>query len=120
MSVNAVTKELSRLCYSDMLILAKHIRAQLPNGTPHTTETIAEVLAGLNNSEIVKPDPSLKQTNEILRKAFSSRQKTIHVAILQSGWQVTFGKHVAVGINLSDAINHLLDQLVCLKLMGVN
>lgn len=116
MSAQAVAKELARLSYTDMMILAKQISTRLPQ--VHT-EAVAEVLAELLKNFDNKPNPMDEASNKHLKNVFSSRVKTIHVMAGSTGWTVSFGNHTAVGQRLPDAINQLLDQLTTMKAMGV-
>jgi hypothetical protein len=117
MSAQAVAKELSRLSYTDMLTFVKALNNKL--GDKLDREVLANALAELGD-ELSKASADDVATDKHLRKVFGGRQKTIHVMILQAGYQVSHGKTQAFGQRLPDAINNLLDRVVVQQAMGVS
>lgn len=117
MSAQAVAKELARLSYSDMMLFVSKLASQVD--ITASREHLANVLASLANEFEAKPDTTDNKSNELLRKCFSSRVKTIRVQPLANGWEVSAGSTKAAGERLPDALNLLLDTLITHKAMGV-
>lgn len=119
MSTVGAVKELKRLSYTDMKELATQLTTQLhiqcESGRQLSVLDVAEALAKLpeGSSELALA------TDKLLKKAFSSRQKTIRCAPSSTGWTVEFGKYQAAGADLPAAINQLLDQIAAMQALGV-
>jgi type II secretory ATPase GspE/PulE/Tfp pilus assembly ATPase PilB-like protein len=123
-SAQKVAKELSRLSYTDMQLLATKLTNRInedPNYVQGLNKVIvADALATLKAEFDDSPDAVDESSTHLLKKAFSSRAKNIHVTVLKEGFQVTFGKYQGAGQRLPDAINDLLDQIIVMKAMGVS
>lgn len=119
MSTVGAVKELKRLSYTDMKELACQLTTQLhiqcDAGRHLSAVDVAEALAKVPDG----PTDLAVATDKHLKKAFSSRQKTIRCAPSATGWTVEFGKYQAAGADLPSALNQLLDQIAAMQALGV-